>query len=406
MSRVRPRHRPKIAFVSSRELDGESMAGRLHVAHAIRQALDGWAEVSFHRLPSVLTDFTNRRAAGVVLAGLASVARQSALPLQCVLFANPSDLQALIDELPADLDAVYIDGVRGYGFLKALRLRRPGLRVVVDLDDLMSRRMDLLLQADQPLSPGYLTKRLPPPVLRLIMSRAIGRTIVRYERGALRRIERRIAELADAVVLLSSAEGAALRDYAGGKRAEIAVIPPARAPAPNPAPLTTPSRFVFIGSDALTQNRLTIDYLVEFWRQRRISTPLVLCGLSYRTLELPPGVSAVGYVERMEDVYDGRTVLITPSQMGGGIKTKVLEAFAYGAPVIGNALTFEAMPLQDYPLTIEDEATLEALARDPAAHAERLHDAVRIGAEYVRRWHDPAAFARRWRELMVPDVEP
>jgi glycosyltransferase involved in cell wall biosynthesis len=399
--------RPKIAFVSSRELDGESMAGRLHVAHAIRQALTGWADLSFYRLPSVVTDFTLGRALGAILATSRQVLRgRPFLPLQCALFASAGDLKTLIDRLPADLDAVYIDGVRGYAFLETLRRRRPELRLVVDLDDLMSRRMDLLYQADQPLSPGYLTKRLPGPLLRLIMSRSVGRMVVGFERATLRGIERRIAELADVVVLLSSKDAETLRTFAGGRRARIEVVPPPRQPEADAMALTTPDRFIFVGSDALTQNRLTIDYLVDFWRRKAIKTPLVLCGLSHRHIDLPAHVSALGYVEHMRDVYDGRSVLLTPSLIGGGIKTKVLEAFAYGAPVVGNALTFESMPLDGYILTIEDEGALEALVRDPAAHRAVFAEAVTAGAAYIRRWHDVEGFQARWRALMAPDAVP
>jgi len=49
--------------------------------------------------------------------------------------------------------------------------------------------------------------------------------------------------------------------------------------------------------------------------------------------------------------------------IGGGVKTKVLEAFAFGAPVIGNALTFESMPLN-----IADKAELVALLKSPDQH--------------------------------------
>jgi glycosyltransferase involved in cell wall biosynthesis len=391
-----PARRPKVAFISSRELDGQS----------IRRALSGWADLDSYRLPSVLTDFTVGRTVGAALAFLGSLLHPPVLPLQCALYADRRDLDDLVDRLPEDLDCAYVDGVRGYAFLQVLRRRRPGLRIVVDMDDLMSRRMDLLLTAQQPLSPGYLIKRLPRPLLRLIMSPLAGRMMVRYERAALQRVERRIAELADAVVLLSAVDAATLADRTHGRRAQIAVIPPARAMAVHTQPARTPRRFVFIGSDALTQNRMTIDYLLDFWARRKIETNLTLYGLSYRSLTLPPSVSAKGYVEDIEEIYDGQSVLLTPSLIGGGIKTKVLEAFAYGAPVIGNAVTFESMPIEDYPLIVDDEARLEALVRDPADHAQMFSRAARIGADYVRRRHDPGAFERRWRSLMIPWAAP
>jgi glycosyltransferase involved in cell wall biosynthesis len=402
MTEARLNRRPRIALVSTREIDEASMAGRLITARAIRAALQDWSELSLHRLPSVLTDPSVPRTLGAALASLVSLARQPILPLQCAIFCNPGDLKCLIDQLPADLDAVYLDGVRSYAFLVALRRRRPNLRIVVDFDDLMSRRMYLLLEANEYLSPGYLTKRLPLPLRRLMTFQPVGKLIVLFERGSLKRVERDICQIADAVSLVSASDAALLERFTPERRADIAVIPPPSQTAVAPTPFETPGRFVFIGSDALTQNRLTIDYLVGLWRRFAIATPLVIYGLRSRELSLPMAVTTAGYVDRIQDVYDGRSVLLTPSLIGGGIKTKVLEAFAYGAPVIGNALTFEASPLADYPLCIEDEAELVALLRAPGQRAGLFDTAIAIGRDYIRRAHDVETFNGRWRLLMVP----
>jgi glycosyltransferase involved in cell wall biosynthesis len=395
--------RPRVAFISTRALDEESMAGRLHIARAICKALDGWSEFSTHRLPSVLTDPSFARTFEAGFAAFWSLFRHPVLPLQCAIYASPRDLDRLIDRLPADLNAVYLDGVRSYAFLEALRRRRPDLRIVTDLDDLMSRRMDLLLKVDQHLSPGYLTKRLPGPLRWLVTRKLVGRLIVLFERATLRQIERRICNLGDAVVLLSAADAHVLEEFTDGRRAEILQIPPPSQAVATRNPFTEAARFVFVGSDALTQNRLTIDYLIDVWRRYKIETPLVLYGLRYRELTLPPTVLAAGYVERIEEVYDGRSVLVTPSLLGGGIKTKVLEAFAHGAPVIGNALTFESIPIgDDYPLTINDEAGLVALLRNPKGHQATFERAVARGMDYIARTHDLETFTNRWRRLMVP----
>jgi glycosyltransferase involved in cell wall biosynthesis len=380
------------------------MAGRLHIARAIRAALTGWSDLSLHLLPSVLTDPSLSRTLGAAAATLRSLFNPPLLPLQCALYANRGDLERLIDALPEDLTAVYLDGVRSYAFLVALRRRRPSLRIVTDLDDLMSRRMDLLLRARESLSPGYLTKRLPAPFLQAMAFKPIGQSIVQFERSTLRRVERRICELSDAVVLLSEWDAASLPGLASQRRSQVIVIPPPSAPSPAPAPFRSLSRFVFVGSDALTQNRMTIDYLLNLWRRFEIRTPLVLFGLRYRDTPLPAFVTAAGYVERIEEIYDGQSVLITPSWIGGGLKTKVLEAFANGAPVIGNTTTFEAIRLRDYPLTIDDEQKLVAIIKDPASWTATFVAAARIGMEYIASDHDPQTFVARWRALMSPET--
>ena len=117
-------------------------------------------------------------------------------------------------------------------------------------------------------------------------------------------------------------------------------------------------------------------------------------------MPLPPGVTTPGYVNGLDEIYDGHGVMLTPSFLRGGIKTKVLEAFSFGAPVIGNNQTFESMPIGDYPLRINEEAELVAILRDPEGHRALLQAAADQGRAYVRDHHAPAVFANRWRRLM------
>jgi glycosyltransferase involved in cell wall biosynthesis len=392
----------RLALVWTRNLDGEPMAGRLRVAHAIRSALSPCAELMSFRLPSVVTDRSIRRIVGALLALAGSWLRGQPLPIQCAIFAAGRDLRATSQSIPDDVEAIYLDGIRCYGLLRLLRRKRPDQRIVVDFDDLMSRRMELLLAAGEPLSPGYMTQRLPPFLRRLATSSAIGRTIVLYEYLTLKALERKVLTLADTIVLLSSEDAAALdaiRALTPGARAEIATVPPSVDLA-DAQPMSSPVRFIFVGTDALTQNRLTIDYLLDLWRRRDIAAPLAIFGHQVRGAPLPPNVTTPGYVNSLSEIYDGHGVMLTPSFLRGGIKTKVLEAFSFGAPVIGNNQTFESMPVGDYPLRINDEADLVAILRDPEGHRTLLQSAADQGRAYVRNHHAPAVFAARWRQLM------
>lgn len=394
-------HRPTIAVIWTREIDDQPMAGRLHVARSIREALTAAADL---RPWSMAAGVRGPGFYGSLLALARSLLRLRPLPLQCALFASEMEVSKAVAAVPPDADAVYLDGIRCVAVLERLRRERPDLRIVVDMDDLMSRRMQLLLEAGQPLSPGYLSRRLPGLVNRLAGNARLGRWIVRYERAALKVAERRVLELADDVVLLSSADAAALEAFGDrfpGARSRVTAIPPAVDIHAAPEPLKPPLRFVFIGADALTQNRLTIDYLLKLWKDYAITTPLVIYGAQTRGLPYPPCVSAPGYVERMEEVYDGSSILLTPSFLAGGIKTKVLEAFAYGAPVVANTTTFESMAIGDYPFKIDDEAALVELLRAPEAHIDALHRAAVAGAAYVAHEHAPDTFARRWCNMMV-----
>lgn len=394
---------PRVVMVSTRELDVPRMDGRLRVAHAIRASLDEGTDLSVIRLRSALTDVTVRRVWECSMAWAASVLRGVPLPLQCALFAGASDIRSVVAQIPDDCVAVYADGVRTYSLIAYLRRRRPDLHIVVDLDDLMSRRMSLLLQASQPLSPGYLMRLLPKPLRVLAMSSLIGQLIVRYERRTLRTIESKLAPLVNALVLLSSEDAKVLIEQSGEQiRPSVEVIPPPTTLVSLPVRPQKPVRFVFIGSDTQTQNRLTIDYLVDLWRRRNLTAPLVFYGLWMRDIPLPPHVVSAGYAEELIQVYDGSSVLLTPSLIAGGVKTKVLEAFAHGVAVIGNSITFESMETGDYPLRVDDEEELVRLLTDPDDQADRFEDAAKAGADYIKRVHSPEAFGVRWRAIMTP----
>lgn len=398
--------RPVIYMITTRALDGESMISRILIMQTIRSALSEGADLTFVQLPNLMANLTLSRVLGAVKAWAGDLLNGLALPLQCVLFASAADHRQFIANLPEDVTAVYLDGVRTYSLLVHLRKARPDLHIVVDLDDLMSRRMGMLLVAGQPLSPGYLTKRMPVALQKIALSKFVGRLIVRHERMTLKMIERRMAKLADKLVLLSSEDARLLRDLCIDEpEANIEVIPPGRQVVQAPSGLQQPIRFVFIGPDSQTQNRLTIDYLTDLWAKHGFKSELVLYGLRFRDNPLPPNVRSVGYVENLGDIYDRCSVLLTPSLIGGGIKTKVLEAFAHGVPVIGNANTFESMPVGDYPLNIQDEAELVAILADPDKHRPLFNRAAQAGARYLAEHHDPDTFARRWREIMAPGRE-
>jgi len=386
--------RPLIHMVWTRAIDGQPLAGRLVVARQVREAARQIAEVR----ESVLCSSVESGGGGTIRAGMAwlvSVFRGPLLPVQCVLYAG-ADARRVADEVDPATSVVYLDGVRSFAVLRRLRARFPGMRIVVDFDDLMSRRMALLIEAGEGLSPGHLSNKMSALTKWLI--RKLGHLLVRYERWTLPRLEREITRLADATVLLSSADRADLDD---DSHATCYTILPAVSVHSLPSPLDAgPIRFVFIGSDVLTQNRMTIDYLLDLWRNHSIDAELVLYGRQVRPHPTIPKVRFAGYVQDIAEVYDGRSVLLSPALLRGGIKTKVLEAFSYGAAVVGNAATFEALPLQGYPLICDGEAALLAIIADPAAARAQFDAAAQIGSDYLAKEHAPERFVQQWRRAL------
>jgi hypothetical protein len=398
----------RILAVWTRALDGVDGAGRVNVARSVRAALTPLGPLNETRLQNALE---RRRLAGAgrtawaLLRGLLS---GRPLPLQCAIFADPRSM-ADAAAAAASSDVIYLDGVRTLPLLRHLRRRRPDAQIVVDADDLMSRRYNELIDQKLPLSLGYLEARVPGPVARIVRSRAVARLVLGYERLALRHAERELLALADRVVLLNRAEAAMLRAEADRlrmpPRATVLAIPPvvgsaARGRASWSSP-GAPLRAVFIGTDALTQNRLTIDFLLDLWQRERFSMPLVIYGRQRRPGRCVPNVTWAGYVKDVSEVYAPGSVLVTPSFLRGGIKTKVLEAFAHGVPVVGNSVTFEGLDLPDYPLCLDGLDALAAFLRAPSSHSGAIARALKMEEECLRRDHAGPVFAARWAEAVL-----
>jgi glycosyltransferase involved in cell wall biosynthesis len=404
----------RILAMWTRELDGTELFGRVNVALQVRAALEGIGSVTNDRLTNAFEDPSAVRSilfsSMALLAGLLS---GRPLPLQCALFASAARRSAsLADGCPTDV--VYLDGIRTLLLMRRLRRRQPKLRIVVDLDDLMSRRYDFASRGGLPLSLGYLERLLPRALTRLAVAGKIARLVLWYECLALRNAERELLRLADSVVLLNRSEAAMLERAGSGlpapPRAKVVAIPPfAKTVSPDRqstfSSLAPSWRAIFVGSDVLVQNRMTIAYLLDLWSVFQIETPLHIYGRQKGRWPIVPNVTFSGYVADIEEAYRPGSIMVYPCLVPGGIKTKVLEAFAHGVPVVGNSATFEGILPIDYPLVIDEQADLVALLKAPAANVEDLERATSIASAYIAQEHSARLFAERWKRAIQNAAE-
>lgn len=394
----------RVLTIWSRNVDTPRMAGRLRIIDSLRRYFrQAWRLTEIAQMPriSVKAPLTimsaGLRFAGGLLSG-------RPLPLQCAIFP-PLD-QRTAEAAGRDFDVVYLDGVRLLNVARQLRRLHPGLRIVVDLDDLMSRRGELLMESGSPVSLGYLEPYVPGPLRKALTTGSLSRLALKYEAFALRRAEKSLLEVCDAAALLSAADAEALRQLApAGCAGKVRNIPPAVSRPSAIHPFQRCDRFVFIGTDGLTQNRLTIDYLTALWGRVGPALPLVIFGEMKRTYPPTPGVSFAGYVNDLLDVYDGRSALVSPSFIGGGVKTKILESFAYGCPIVSTASTLEGMSLHGYPLTFEQIGALEAFVAQETGDNPVFVEAVARGLAYVSEHHSPERILDAWRALIEGDGE-
>jgi hypothetical protein len=161
-----------------------------------------------------------------------------------------------------------------------------------------------------------------------------------------------------------------------------------------------PFRFVFIGSDRLTQNKLSLDVLISFWEKLRPATGLHVYGSQRRN---PPGLSGVhmhGFVADLREVYAPGSILLVPAVLPGGIKTKVLEAFSFGCAVLCNPVAFEGLTIPSYPLCLAEEDWAPYLTA-PEAHAATIERAAELGRRFVAVAGSRARYAEAWESVLA-----
>lgn len=393
----------RVVGIWTRDFLQAEVAGRPHVVRTIFAAMGSDSKAVI--VSNILRTGSTRDLLVSFIRLMLSVLRGRPLPLQCFLFSSSAERRRILREVDASRPAVvYIDTVRLVETAEAIRRAFPDIRLVVDMDDLMSRRHAEWQRLALPISLGYLKKSLPGMLVHLLESRWVGRLLNGYEKYTLRRIEKRVAEIADVVTFVSSDDAKVYRNMvAGGSgHATITAIPLAmhlRVPAPPPR--QQPIRFVFIGGDFLHQNRLTIDYLVDLWRRLQPAAEMHFYGKHKQERPAVPGVIYHGFVKDVAEVYTLNSVMLVPSFIGGGLKTKVLEAFSHGCPVVGTELTFEGIAMGAYPLRFASLFAFEDMVRAPSAWLAHFDNAARHGYAFVATELREENILARWRAVLM-----
>jgi hypothetical protein len=388
-------------MVMTRDVPQTATNGRERTLQFIREAIGSEVELQGIKLCSVF------ETPGVMpkLSALARLARGFVTfrpcALQIAMFSERHYInvlaQTLHDFCP---DVIYIDGIRLVDHLPHIARLTHGRPIIVDFDDLMSRRATALRSTHTPLSAGYLTRFVPAFMMRTINSHALRDALLRYEAYCLTRQEREAVEIAHAVTLVSTTDAAALNQVLDPRtRRKVHVIAPPVSTIRKLARPLNPLRFVFIGSDTQLQNRLSIDYLRDVWKRVEPSAELVIYGRMVRNYDPLPNVRFAGFARTPADVYTEDSVALCPAFLAGGIKSKVMESIAHGCIPIGNTLAFDGLGFDD-PTLAMNEAALEQFVVNPWPHMDDVLAAAARFAAWCESEHSVELFTACWRNLM------
>ncbi len=301
----------------------------------------------------------------------------SSLPYQQLAFRSETFRERLVSlQEETRFDLVHVDLFRLASYWEAIR--HPSVLDTHNVETLRARRAAEAAPA----------------------GRQLHRAVARLEAWKVARREARCAPRFDLVTAVSEEDAQALREIAPAAR--VATVPMGvdveafRASGPSPGA----GRIVFVGSLFYGPNA---DAAVRFCEEilpavRRAHPACTFAVVGHEPPESVRslagrigGVSVAGSVPDVRPFLEGADVVVVPLRGGGGVKSKVLEAFAMSRAVVTTSIGAEGIAgLRDgeHALVADDPgafaARVSALLSDAAAR-ERLGTAGRalVGARYA-----------------------
>ncbi|NLT07153.1 MAG: glycosyltransferase family 4 protein [Solirubrobacterales bacterium] len=214
----------------------------------------------------------------------------------------------------------------------------------------------------------------------------------------LRRFERSLLARSSESWMVSEGDVAAAAELRPGARlrlvpnvVDVAAIEPVVAD-------TAARTAVLVANFSYEPNRTALAFLLDevaprLWRELpEARLRIVGAGLPGPPSS-DPRVEALGFVDDVRDAYRGASAVVVPLLQGGGTPLKLVEALAYGLPVVATGRAAAALGLSD---------GVECLVADgPEAYAATLARVLREGAPEVAARGRAAAADRYSVEALV-----
>lgn len=166
----------------------------------------------------------------------------------------------------------------------------------------------------------------------------------------------------------------------------------------SPSPVPVHGSILFIGSLDHAPNQMAVRWWADrVWPHLRPGLPpLTVVGRGREHLATRlhghPGVRVIGEAPRVDEYLAQASVVAIPIHHGGGTRLKVLEALAWGRPIVSTTKGIEGLPLT---------AGQDVLVEDSA---ERFAAAVSTLWDDGRRAHDLGAAGRLIAERFAWDT--
>jgi len=313
--------------------------------------------------------------------------QRSALTFPTFNDAAREAVRAALAERP---DIVLAHRLDAMSVLLRLPAQPPNVRVVFDLDDIehvsMWRRL-----LHNPEWPAERLQLLHLPALMIGEGRAMRR--------------------ATATMVCSPQDKRHLDSYL--RSGAVHVVPNASFVPDAPLPPTPEKTVMFIGTFGYSPNVLAADRLVtSVWPLVKARVPdarLIIAGkdsdrlTSHAAAARDPSITLTGFVDDLSALYAGTRVMCCPIAVAGGTRVKIIEAAAFGRPVVSTRVGAEGLVFADRQEIIleDDDAGLAAACSKlllDAAAAERVG---RAAWQRARDTYDREAVKQQLQRLFL-----
>ncbi len=332
-------------------------------------------------------------------------------PLQEFVYATKSGQDAVESLLlTVQPDLLLLDTVRALAYLP--NYHRWLVAGILDMNDLFSERYRRMLKSGTLLNPYGKLAELLPPVLSALLNRLSGFAL-RYEQNAMERREISATKEFAAAVLYSDLEATKLRQVTGRKnifaiRQMLAELDLGGAPG---KPDFDSKAAYFVGNFSYSANLQALELLLSgilpgvIQRHPEFRLHVVGKNIPQNLLSAyrgNPHVVFDGAVKSLKDHVSGIPMLIAPFVSGSGIKTKVIEAMAWGKAVISNEIGFEGLGVRPDIDVVQASGCLEFVARINNAfdRPEWMRDLGGQALILIQRDFDLDRLGEEWHRLI------
>ncbi len=218
--------------------------------------------------------------------------------------------------------------------------------------------------------------------------------------------EKRSIALSKKTFVCSSIEKSLLGEFADIEKVEVV---PNAVRIPEKRPLTSDRRLMILGQYGYAPNRIGAEYFIDkVWHLVLSQLPdarLIVAGPAPEKISQfaspPPGVEFTGFVDDLEELYGSIRVVVCPILSGAGTRVKLVEAAAFGKPIVSTRIGAEGLDFEDgvHALLRDDPAEMAegciALLKDDGL-SHRLAEAAR---RLARENYESGSVARKIADI-------